>query len=222
MHAHRWVRYGDVDFTKYDRGEKKPCKANSCRLLSATKGYCKRHYSQVRATGKTFISSHDIRPPIIDGEVARIPIGFRAKDGYSLVDTEDIGKIRHNLYLSKGYVAYGENGNTKKLHRLITGVTDSAVQVDHINGDKLDNRKENLRLCNQSQNKANSRPYKNSNLGLKGITRRYGKWVAQLRHDGKHYYLGSYDTPVEAALSYDRKAREVFGGFANLNFPDTQ
>lgn len=97
--------------------------------------------------------------------------------------------------------------------------------TDHVNGDGLDNRKENLRVCTSSQNLANSGLACTNTLGYKGVRVRYGfygdrQYFADGMFDGKRYYLGQYGTKEGAAFAYDKKAKEVYGEFAQLNFPN--
>ena len=107
---------------------------------------------------------------------------------------------------------------TVLMHRVLTFAKDG-IQVDHINGDKLDNRKENLRLCNNSQNHMNKGVQSNSTTGYKGVSfeKSIGRYRAYLNLNGKRYNLKTWETPEEAALAYNEKAKELFGEFACLN-----
>jgi hypothetical protein len=95
---------------------------------------------------------------------------------------------------------------------LMTGVW-PAGQIDHRNGDKLDNRWCNLRLASSSQNCANTR---SRGFLPKGVTlhRQTGKYQAQIKKGGKNFYLGLFESPIEANAAYAQKARELFGDFA--------
>lgn len=112
------------------------------------------------------------------------------------------------------------------LHRVILNAP-SDMQVDHINHNGLDCRKENLRLCTHQQNHWNSlrKRTKQQTIAYKGVFKdsRNGYtniWVANITIHGKQRTLGHYRTDIAAGLAYDRAAREVFGEFAHPNFPD--
>jgi len=103
------------------------------------------------------------------------------------------------------------------MHRVILDAP-CALQVDHINGNGLDNRRSNLRLATSSQNKVN-RSFKN-NIGYRGIYQKNTRFEAAIRVLGSKYYLGSFASPEAAAHAYDAAARKYHGEFARLNFPE--
>jgi hypothetical protein len=109
-----------------------------------------------------------------------------------------------------------------KLHRVLTNAPDG-VHVDHVNGNGLDNRKSNLRLCTSSENSRNRQKPKGCSSEFKGVGKRqWGKcvlWEARIYVDKKRY-TKSFPTELEAAQWYDEMAMELFGEFAKLNFPD--
>lgn len=109
--------------------------------------------------------------------------------------------------------------STIDIARLIMSPPKDMV-IDHINGDVLDNRRCNLRVCTQSQNLMNRRATGGYSK-YKGVTwsKDAKKWQASLKYQGKNYFLGHYDNEKKAALAYDAKAREIFGEYARLNFP---
>jgi len=104
------------------------------------------------------------------------------------------------------------------LHRRILNAP-SGIQVDHRNGDTLDFRRDNLRLCSQYQNQANrGKPVTNTS-GYKGVTwaKRENKWHSQITVNGKCRSLGYYKTAREAAIAYNEAASNSLGEFARLN-----
>ena len=89
--------------------------------------------------------------------------------------------------------------------------------VDHENKNGFDNRRRNLRSCNDSLNQAHSAS-KNKH-GFRGIFKNYNKWGAYIRVNQKYIFLGNHETKEKAAASYDVAAIRNFGEFATLNFP---
>lgn len=112
-----------------------------------------------------------------------------------------------------------------RMHRFILNAPD-ALEVDHINGFTLDNRRANLRLCeriNNSRNRKKPKAWRGRpcTSSFKGVHRsKTGKWIAQIHPDNKLVNLGSFDIEIEAARAYDTAAKQFFGPFARLNFPE--
>lgn len=107
------------------------------------------------------------------------------------------------------------------LHQLITekyyGKTPEGYVVDHIDGNQLNNRSGNLRICTQAENIANSKS-RGGKSKYRGVYKsRNGKWVAQLSSNGERFCIGTFDNEVDAAKAWDKKATEVHGEYANLN-----
>ena len=124
---------------------------------------------------------------------------------------------------TKTYAKARINNKIVAMHRLIMNVTDPTVQVDHINGDSLDNRRENLRICSNQENLRNRGAQANNKSGYKGVVCREGRknpYIAQIAVNKKNIYLGSFECAEDAALAYDIAARDTFGEFAYLNFPE--
>jgi len=150
----------------------------------------------------------------------------------ALVDDEDYERcMKYKWHVSKHkdcrtlYAkGYGGTSNGKyitlSLHRFILNPPKN-MQTDHINCNGLDNRKANLRIVTSIQNKQNVNKYENNNSKYKGVCwhKRNKKWIAQICHNKKRIYLGLFTSKIEAARTYDKKAKELFGEFAKLNFP---
>jgi len=107
------------------------------------------------------------------------------------------------------------------MHRLIAG-TKGSEQVDHWDGDGLNNHRLNLRKCTPSQNSVNRKSKPGSTSCYKGVhwntARR--KWRASISKDKKYCYIGYFKSEVDAAMAYDAVAIQAHGDFAVLNFPE--
>lgn len=112
----------------------------------------------------------------------------------------------------------GHSGRkTFHMHRIIINAPEG-MQVDHANGDGLDNRRENLRLCTNSQNQHNTRKRKDNTVGFKGVIKDGRKYIAVIHVEGETFRLGSFYDPKEAAHAYDEAAKKHYGDFAKTNF----
>ena len=105
------------------------------------------------------------------------------------------------------------------MHRQIMDCPKGMV-IDHINGNALDNRRANLRICTSQQNSFNIRKRKPGKYSeFKGVHPNRAKWRACIMKEGKYIHIGNFETEQDAALAYDAMARLIFGQFAHLNFP---
>ncbi len=122
---------------------------------------------------------------------------------------------------SKYYAQAKVENKNMYMHRMILSVLDPKVFVDHENGNTLDNRRENLRICNASQNQHNRGSTKNSSSIFKGVSWHNGAkaWYSRIKINRKEFSIGLFDCEIEAAKAYDIKAKELHGDFARLNFP---
>ena len=125
-------------------------------------------------------------------------------------------KKNNNIYTNYAYIFV--DCKMTMLHRLLTNAK-KGFDVDHINNNGLDNRLSNLRVCTRSQNKANSRKYKNNKSGYRGVSwdKSKNKWRAQIGIRGKNYRLGRFNDPLEAYSVYKKAAYKAFGTFAHLD-----
>lgn len=96
------------------------------------------------------------------------------------------------------------------------------METDHINGDRLDNRKENLRICTRVQNFQNMKMHIDNTSGFKGVSwdSEREKWISQIFTGGHTKFLGRFEDSEKAARVYDDAARKYFGEFARTNFND--
>ena len=105
------------------------------------------------------------------------------------------------------------------LHRQLLGARRGQV-VDHIDHDKLNNTRANLRIITQQENLRYRRCFGNNRSGFKGVTRQHGKWHPRITVDSQILHLGFWGDPETAARVYDAAALQLFGDYALLNFPD--
>ena len=120
---------------------------------------------------------------------------------------------------------HGRRPGSRKLYSMHAVVMPGFKKLDHVNRNGLDNRRANLRPCNSSQNRANSKLNKNNKSGYRGVTAWKGTYdhivyKAEVRGNGALHYLGYFPDPISAAKARDKKALELFGSFAVLNFPE--
>lgn len=167
----------------------------------------------------------------------------------SIVDDEDWEEIsKYKWYTcvwkpdgscySRATVPHPQGGKTSKgsprrarimMHRFLMAPPEG-YEVDHINHNKLDNRRCNLRVCTRAENGRNIRKTNNRSSRYKGVSRskkgpdminnRSKQWTCGITYDGEYHWVGMYATEEHAALVYDEWAQEHHGEFACLNFPD--
>jgi hypothetical protein len=130
-------------------------------------------------------------------------------------DPEDAEFIHSRKWVlsPQGYVRSGKH---LVLHRHLTGAGVGQI-VDHVNGDRLDNRRANLRICDRVGSNQNRRARRDSKAPFKGITRNGNKWLAQIMVQKRYYRLGLFETALQAARAYDAAAIRFHGAFARTN-----
>jgi hypothetical protein len=146
---------------------------------------------------------------------------------FALVDDENFEWLnRWNwVYGCRGYAVRtihikSREGKRKTImvwmHREVAK-TPQGFQTDHINGDRLDNRSENLRIVTSQRNKWNSSMPFNNTSGYKGVSKRNNKWEASIHLNDKKFHLGYFSTKEEAANAYNEVAKQNFGDYSKLN-----
>ena len=147
----------------------------------------------------------------------------------ALIDDEDYELVSQykwqahkdgNTFYAYAGVVINNQKTTIKMHRLLMGVT-KGQQIDHKNGNGLDNRRENLRVCFSKQNNMNRKTAYGSSK-YKGVDwkKDKNKWRATISENRKQLHLGYFSSEKEAAQAYDKAAKKLFGDFAKLNLEE--
>ena len=192
--------------------------------------YCKRHYLQMFRHGKIFDSTiYDRNEIIVDGDLARIIIKNVKQEiiGEVIIDAEDVDKIKDlKWYISGGYcITKGINGYVgTDLANLIFNNLEN--KYDHINHNRLDNRKINLRPVTSHQNAMNMGKKNTNTSGVTGVRKEHhcktDRWTATITYNYKSRWLGSYKTFDDAVNARLKGEIEFFGEYSPNYNPDTK
>lgn len=156
----------------------------------------------------------------------KIPNRFASKACF--VDDEDFSILKDRKWsLSNGYPRTGFTNrilNPKKrqiftrMHKCILW-SPKGTDIDHMDGNKLNNQKVNLRICSRSENSWNRKKHKNNHSGFKGVSwiKRQQQWDAKICKHGETKFLGYFDSPAEASEVYKKAAKKLFAAYAKLN-----
>lgn len=128
-------------------------------------------------------------------------------------------KSKKKFYAGRNFWSNGKS-NPKSMHRLIMN-NPSNMQIDHIDGNSLNNQKSNLRICNNQQNCRNRLSRDNTSSIYKGVyfDTWSGKWRAEIKVNGIYAHRKRFNLELDAAHQYDIWAKSLFGEFLGLNFP---
>ena len=123
----------------------------------------------------------------------------------------------------RGYVAGKEHRRESPIHKLMLSA-DTGFDIDHINRDKMDNRRNNLRVVTHHENCMNQSMRATNTSGFMGVSfvKNIGKYESYIHFHGIKHNLGYYISPQEAAYYRDAAARALFGEYCFLNFPDEE
>ena len=135
-----------------------------------------------------------------------------------LIDYDDykiVCQYTGNQKSSGGYIYANHNGKRIYLHRLLFNITQKDLCIDHINHNTLDNRRNNLRVVNNSQNQMNRDKPKQNTSGVKGVYwhKNKGKWQANIQVDNKLLYLGIFDSKQDAIAARKSAEKEYFNEY---------
>lgn len=202
----------------------KICKVDGCERKHKAKGYCIKHWMQKRLYGKILKrTKHDPNEIIVKGDIAEI-ILYNNKNKErerAIIDSEDIKKVNNYKWrFNTGAVSTHDAGKFLGLHHVVLGIKPIwGADVDHEDGDILNNRKANIRLCTHRENSSNRKLNKNNTSGFKGVwwKKSREKWAAEITVKNKCIYLGYFKNKKDAAAAYNAGAIKHHGNFACLN-----
>lgn len=183
--------------------ENTTCSFENCFASFYSKGYCQRHYQQFTKRGEVKPTSRDY-PVKYEGDTQ---IVYTPK-GEILFDKDfNWREAMKTFHINaQGYAGHGR----RLMHRLVIGAKKGEI-VDHINRNKLDNRRSNLRIVTPSQNQMNKGHQKNNKSGYVGVFRNGKSWSAQISVNRDQKYLGTYRDIKDAVRARNEAVREYFG-----------
>lgn len=200
-------------------GKDKVCAVCGGKFSSHFDGlpYCNKHYCRMKycgsANGKPRKSRNEFN---VIGDVLIITT---SKGDIILADADESEKLKRYSWCvsSQGYAVANTGKQVVKMNRYILGLDKCVGKVvDHINRDKLDNRKKNLRFCTQKENARNISVSKNSVSQILGIRKTaHGKYNVRIVADGKEHHIGNFDTIEEAILARENAETQYHGDFAS-------
>lgn len=177
-----------------------------------------------RSDEERVMASKAIRPIRVEGQLAYVPL----TQGYeAVIDAADVHLVEgcswhvqvrdHTVYVIRNDYSTGKQ-RTIRMHRVLMGKPEG-FEVDHIDGDGLNNRRSNLRVATKAQNQHNQRLARHNTSGFKGVGwhKRVGKWAARITLQGKMRHLGYFGTPEEASAAYASASKNLHGEFGRVS-----
>lgn len=177
--------------------------------------YCNKHWLRIYVNGDVRLHGKKPKTKYIKHE--KYAEGVTSKGVKFKFDLDDWDKVTQHSWstLKSGYLVCTYKQKQIRLHRLVTNAPDNGLVVDHINGDTLDNRKENLRITTQKNNSRNLALSKNNRTGVTGVSKTpNGKYRARIMVDRKEIRLGTFETLKEAAVARKNGETKYFGEFS--------
>ncbi len=172
---------------------------------------------------KKYRTIYDPNEIITKGDIAEIVLydKYCKEKARTIIDSEDVGKVEgHKWCLSYGYVMTNLKGTTVKIQNFITGINPNIEKlIDHRDGNPLNNRKSNYRLCTSAENIKNAKIRADNTSGYKGVCWKKDnkKWMARIMFNKKRVHLGVFNDKTDAAKAYNSAAIKHFGEFACQN-----
>ena len=193
------------------------CTVEWCSRSVYAKGLCSTHYHHVRKHGCVLKTRFTPNEYVIKDGYAEVilcdPYGIEKARG--LLDIEDIELVKpYKWCLNKAGYVYNSYSKKECMHNVVMG----AKMIDHVSGEKRDNRRCNLRAATASENSRNKGPSTNNKTGVRGVYKLPdGRYKASLQPKSGFVRIGVFDTLEEAALEYNIVAKKHYGEFAYQN-----
>ncbi|MGL5713501.1 MAG: anaerobic ribonucleoside-triphosphate reductase activating protein [Paraclostridium sp.] len=185
------------------------------------RGICNKHRYQIRRYGKPILGKYELNKYEYKDKHVEIILETQGKEvGRALVSIDDfeiVKNVRWHLEKSRGKLEYAANcsdGKTKRMHKMILSKSKYEI-IDHIDGNGLNNTRENLRVVTSSENACNSKVGDNTYSGIKGISydKRTNKWVAYITKNRKNKNIGQFnylENAKTARLEYEKKLHKEY------------
>ena len=193
-----------------------------------TSGYIQRSKNPMCKSCYSKVLSENARKYRMERSIKECPVEYYSDyaviNGIIKVDLEDVDKIlayKRNIILnSSGYACLYHNNTQLFVHRIIMNLPDrydeeTKLIVDHINGDRTDNRKSNLRVISKRLNSMNCKTYKNNSSGRKGVhwNKKLQKWAAAIQLNHVNLHLGVFEDYNDAVEAREQAEKDLFGEF---------
>lgn len=220
-HYTRWLRHKDPNKTLIIFGQEN-CKVVECDRKHHAKGFCCRHWQQVYLHGKVITRTRYNSNQFIylEDKITKIILYNMNQNEVSatLVDSDMAEILKdYKWCMCNGYVGTTIENKIVRLHHFVIGSPLNNLEVDHINGNKLDNRRENLRLVTKSQNQMNRGLSSNNTSGTKGVCwdKNNKKWEVRITYNCITKHLGRFTSKSDAIAARRNAEIKYFGRFMN-------
>lgn len=160
------------------------------------------------------LSAHDRVIVRDDHAVVLLTKGYQ-----SLIDLADVERVRQWKWCAS---VHGTDVRAVRRGAILSRFIMEAPEgydVDHIDGDPLNNRRANMRIVTHAQNQKNTKDRSDNSSGMRGVFfyKKNGRFMSQIKSDGKAFFLGYFDTAVEAAKAYERARSKLHGSFSRTS-----
>lgn len=196
----KWLCKIHYNKTKKKYLSNKVCSVEWCNNICVAKLYCWKHYQRLKINGSLIQTSRHHRDAIIEWDIAKIPLWINAKDWYAIVDSDNEKVIKLNWHITAQW--YAANWQVWRMHSYIMWDFQKGLVTDHINWNKLDNRRDNLRKVSYGVNMINTR--NRDSMYWRWIYKSKWKYVVEISDNNKRHVVRPFDTIEEARICRDK------------------